>query len=923
MRRRDEREIARRLERFPGGEPPPELLERLKDDLADDLAGRLAEGGEEASRPTRRRWLAAAATVVMVVGGGWLAWSLWQVTPPLDESVVDGLVSARSEPERADAGAAREAAQRDERAGTGGAARQESDLPEARAAEVAEKTTAGETVVEPLSEPVAGEEGSPPPEVQDRAQEGRPETDAAPFAAGEEPVGTPGPAPTEPSGGEVRTGGAAAADPVLQQEPVPEDRSDTPGRAVAESEESERGESLERSGTEPTKAAASEARGPRPGREPAEEAAPGALAPQAESEVRAPAPHEPEAGERSPAPVQGEARRRAASDAAPGTSPRGVLLVRTVAPDGPPLPGVTVLVLGKAATERWTTNAAGEAVFDSLPAGRYRVVSRLQGFETAQASRVRVRAGRIQEIELTMDVRGVAEEITVYGKVGESGTTSASRSATQDAASRRSRRAAPFPDPAPPGALAEVVPARLDPRPRLPAVSTFVDTATDPLSTFGLDVDTGSYTAVRRILREGRRPAPGRVRVEEMVNALRYADPFAGAPPAPGETFRVTVDAAPYPFAPGPRHRLLRFRVAARPVVKAERRPAALTLVVDVSGSMAGARLALVKEGVRHLLGALEPTDSVALVTFSTEAHAVAAHGDPASLAAAVDALATGGGTNAAAGLALGYEKAAGAYREGAVNRVILLSDGLANRGATEADALLERVAEHAGRGIELTTVGVGMFHGDALLEQLADRGDGRYLYADGPEEMERAFVEELTGTLQTVAEEARAQVEISPRSTVRWRLLGYENRAIADERFRWDHEVDGGEVGAGQAVTVLYEVELAEPVPEPGDPLALLKLRWRDPGEERFRESEHWLRAGDVAASWEAASADLRLAATVAELGEVLRRSPHAADPRTVLREARRLATDRPDDEQVEELVELAERVVALADCEREGEAP
>ncbi len=460
-----------------------------------------------------------------------------------------------------------------------------------------------------------------------------------------------------------------------------------------------------------------------------------------------------------------------------------------------------------------------------------------------------------------------------------------------------------------------------------PPTNPVVETAVDRLSTFGLDVDTGSFTLLRAYLEAGRMPPAAAVRVEEVVNAQPFSDPFAQAPARPGETFRVTADGAPSPFTPDRSHRLLRFRVSARELPPAERKPVVLTLVVDISGSMNGERLELVRTGLERLLASLRPGDRVALVTFSDDARLVAPHGQPEALARASEALGTEGGTNAEAGLVLGYDTARQAFDPAAVNRVVLLSDGVANIGATGPEAILERVAAAAADGIELTTVGVGMGDfNDRMMETLADRGDGRYAYADDRREMERLFAEELDGTLQTVAEEARAQVEFDPRVVESWRQVGYENRAIDDHEFRYD-AVDAGEIGPGHSVTALYEVKLrAEPAP--GRPLALLKLRWREPAAADgipggFREIEERLTAEDLAASWSSADPDLRLAAVAAELAEHLRGSPHATSaPSILLTEARRLAAAGvPGAAELVELAEAWRRLdVPAADAEKPG---
>jgi Ca-activated chloride channel family protein len=528
---------------------------------------------------------------------------------------------------------------------------------------------------------------------------------------------------------------------------------------------------------------------------------------------------------------------------------------------------------------------------------------------------------------------GVAEEITVSGRApiidGSSTTTGATFGDSEEVptrwhpSGRSPKRSTAAREKEPADAeenqLAQEAPAERGFRDW--GVSPFVDSSEDRLSTFGLDVDTGSYTVLRRYVEEGRLPPPAAVRVEEIVNWFTYSDPFAERPARSGETFRVVVDGAPSPVGPAGHYRLLRFQVAARPVAKADRKPAMLTLVVDNSGSMEGENLELVRAGLRRLVASLGPDDRVALIGFSGDAWVVAPHGDRKALVAGIEAMEATNSTNAEAGLKLGYELAGNGFREGWSNRVILLSDGVANVGATGPEAILTRIGRAANRGIELTTVGVGMGNfNDDMLEQLADRGDGRYAYVDRPEESERLFVEELTGTLQTVAEEARVQVELDPRAVVRWRLLGYENRDIADERFRHDHSVDAGEVGAGQQVTALYEIELADDAVA-GDlpaerPLAEIKLRWREPDGGEFQESSQRLLVGDLAVSWGRASRDLRLAAVAAELAEVLRGSPHARGIglRQLVGPAKAVAAEFPGDDKVAELAALVEKAAAVA---------
>ncbi len=443
-------------------------------------------------------------------------------------------------------------------------------------------------------------------------------------------------------------------------------------------------------------------------------------------------------------------------------------------------------------------------------------------------------------------------------------------------------------------------------------VNPFIDTEDDRLSTFGLDVDTASYTVVRRYLADGHLPPPEAVRVEEMVNFFAYGD----APPRSGD-FAIHVEGAPSPFAGGERYRLLRFNLRAREVSAADRKPAILTFVVDVSGSMDYEnRLELVKRALGLLLGELRAEDRVGLVVYGSEGRVLLEHtSDKAAIGRAVDRLVAEGSTNAEEGLVLGYELADRAFRRGALNRVILCSDGVANVGATGPQSILARIGQAADRGIELTTVGFGMGnYNDVLMEQLADKGDGRYAYVDTLDEARRVFVEDLTGTLQTVASEARVQVEFNPAVVARYRLLGYENRDIADHRFR-DDTVDAGEIGAGHGVTALYEIKLQPEAPA-GLPGAVLRLRWKSARTQQFTEEEQVLRAADMARTWESAPRGLRLAAIVGEFAEILRHSYWAKDGDldALARRAQRVADAFPGDQRVSELVSLIGKAAALA---------
>jgi len=452
----------------------------------------------------------------------------------------------------------------------------------------------------------------------------------------------------------------------------------------------------------------------------------------------------------------------------------------------------------------------------------------------------------------------------------------------------------------------------------------FIDSEDDPLSTFGLDVDTGSWGVVRRYLRDGNLPPREAVRVEELVNAFDYGDPA----PRRGD-FRVVAEGSATPFAgrrDNPRYRVLRFGLHAREVDVSHRKPAVLTFVVDVSGSMSAEnRLGLVRKALDLLLDQLRPDDRVALVVYGSRGSVVLSHtSDLEAIRAAIGRLVPEGSTNAEEGLVLGYDLARRAFRPGAINRVILCSDGVANVGRTGPDSILARIGDAARDGIELTTVGFGMGnYNDTLMEQLADRGDGMYAYVDDLDEARRVFVENLTGTLQTIARDAKVQVEVAPEVIARYRLLGYENRDVADERFR-DDTVDAGEIGAGHTVTALYEIKLRDGIDPRRDrnrTAATLHLRWQSVAGGKVEELALPVTVGELAGSWRDAPASLRLASVVAELAEALKGTywSRGSDLDELFRRAQQVSADFPGRLDVAELVTTIGRAARLVDHDRE----
>ncbi|SDK97788.1 vWA domain-containing protein [Streptomyces indicus] len=347
----------------------------------------------------------------------------------------------------------------------------------------------------------------------------------------------------------------------------------------------------------------------------------------------------------------------------------------------------------------------------------------------------------------------------------------------------------------------------------------------DYLSTFALDVDTASYGYARRSLEEGRIPDPANVRPEEFVNSFRqdYERPD-------GDGFSVTVDGA---RTSDPDWSLLRVGLATRGSDEERRPPAALTFVVDISGSMSEpGRLDLVRDSLDLMTDRLRSDDRVAIVTFSDEAETVLEMtrigGNEDRIHDVIDDLEPTDSTNVAAGVQEGYDTAVDGKVPGSTNRVVLLSDALANTGETDADAILERIEDaRKEHGITLFGVGVGSDYGDQLMERLTNKGDGHTTYVSELAEAERVFCEDLPAHIELRARDAKAQVAFDPNTVKQFKLIGYENRKVADEDFR-DDSVDGGEVGPGHTVTALYAVRLRDG----GDlgHVATASVRWLDP---------------------------------------------------------------------------------------------
>jgi Ca-activated chloride channel family protein len=412
----------------------------------------------------------------------------------------------------------------------------------------------------------------------------------------------------------------------------------------------------------------------------------------------------------------------------------------------------------------------------------------------------------------------------------------------------------------------------------------------EPVSTFSIDVDTASYSNVRRFLNEGRLPPVDAVRTEELVNYFSYNYPQTTDN---GQPFSVYSEMSASPWSEG-KH-LLHIGLQAVEPDQVEERSANLVFLVDVSGSMNSPdKLGLLKSSLKMLTRQLDAQDSVSLVVYAGASGVVL---EPTSgneeyiISSALDRLHVGGSTNGAAGIELAYSLARKAFIDGGINRVILATDGDFNVGLSDVNALKALITEKRKTGISLTTLGFGTGNiNDHLMEQLADNGNGNYAYIDTLNEARKVLVDEMSSTLQTVAKDVKVQIEFNPAVVAEYRLVGYENRLLNREDFNNDR-IDAGEIGTGHTVTALYEISLAGSDALSVDPFrysanqgesvmlasdsgefGFLKLRYKAPEADTSVLIEHPLMIEDIVDSVDATSADYRFSAAVAGFAQLLK---------------------------------------------------
>ena len=449
---------------------------------------------------------------------------------------------------------------------------------------------------------------------------------------------------------------------------------------------------------------------------------------------------------------------------------------------------------------------------------------------------------------------------------------------------------------APAPAVPASSPAMPQSRVRYPALvdNTFLSPRKDPLSTFSIDVDTASYSNVRRIIESGQTVPADAVRIEELINYFDYSYP------APGQElpFSVNLEAAAAPWKP--EHRLVRVGLKGQEIQRTERQSLNLVFLVDVSGSMNQERkLPLVQRCLHLLIEELREDDTIAIATYAGHegvALAPTSGAHKQAIHAAVDRLRSAGGTNGEAGIKLAYRLASERFSQGGVNRILLATDGDFNIGVSSTQGLRDLVRAEAKRGVFMSVLGFGSDNlNDAMLETITNDGNGTYHYIDGVSEGRRVLVEDLTSTLITIAKDVKIQIEFNPATVGAYRLIGYANRMLPPEAFN-DDRIDAGDIGAGHTVTAFYEVippglpnrvktdlKYQTPVvPEPRNltptgsgELLTVKLRYKSPHGTASQLIE--VPFTDGGKPFSEASNDFRFAASVAAFGMHLRQSPHS----------------------------------------------
>lgn len=534
---------------------------------------------------------------------------------------------------------------------------------------------------------------------------------------------------------------------------------------------------------------------------------------------------------------------------------------------GAVMPGVRISVDNRSTF----TKEKGEFVFVGLKPGHYEVIAELAGFASTRVV-VEITANHIATLALTMRVGGVEETVTVFAQAPGVEVQSARIVGALEAVAG--------------GIIGGKRQFNTEAYDRIND-NQWNATEHKPLSTFSIDVDTASYSNVRRFLNQGQRPPKDAVRIEELINYFSYSYPA----PRDDKPFAITTAIGECPW--NARHRLALIGLQARRLDSGTTPPRNLGFLVDTSGSMFEPnKLPLVKASLAMLVRNLTAKDRVAIVAYAGEAGLVlpATPGaDTETILEAIARLEAGGSTNGAGGIVLAYEIARKQFIKGGVNRVVLSTDGDFNVGVTSQGDLIRLIEENRESGVALSVLGFGMGNlKDSTMEKLADKGNGNYAYIDSLQEAQKVLVEQAGGTLVTVAKDVKLQVEFNPRIVGSYRLIGYEKRILEDQDFNNDRR-DAGDMGAGHSVTALFELA---PVGEPVGTTGVDPLKYQQPNQPataassgeamtvkvRYKQPDgnSSTLATVAVKNTTATTPELGFASAVAEFGMLLRDSEH-----------------------------------------------
>lgn len=447
-------------------------------------------------------------------------------------------------------------------------------------------------------------------------------------------------------------------------------------------------------------------------------------------------------------------------------------------------------------------------------------------------------------------------------------------------------------------------------------VNPTIQSQYNPVSTFAMDVDNGSYKLAAAMLRQHAMPNPEGIRVEEFVNAFDYQ---YAVNENSHELFSLSAEAMPSPLRKG--FHLLHVGAQTKKLLAQQRNPSNIVLVLDVSGSMdSDNKMDLLKTAMKILVSQLGRDDQLAIVAYNNEA-SVLLKSTPVTkkryIYKKIDSLDAGGGTNVEAALLSAYKLANEMYQPGFNNRVILTSDGVTNTGARSPEAILRAINTAQQKGIFLTTLGVGVgVYNDHLLEQLANQGNGTYLYVANQDDIQETFVDKISSQLQTVAKDAKIQITFDPSRVSHYRLLGYENRHLEQQDFL-DADKDGAEIGAGQKVTAIYEIKLNDSQSNNNKPIADVAIAYKKPEGRKVFQLQKTIPASVIKDSAKNSSADSILSYSAAAFAEKLRQSYwsrfyHYQDIQTLLNE---LPLVYKNVSQVRELEALITQAARLSD--------